>query len=53
MENEARWMIRNRLTDRDQVPNFLDYFSPETLARVDPKAVRMVIPKAGGTGGGR
>jgi ABC-type nitrate/sulfonate/bicarbonate transport system substrate-binding protein len=53
MENEARWMIRNRLTDREQIPNFLDYFSAGALARVNPKAMRIVIPEARGAGGGR
>ena len=47
MEDEARWVIKNRLTDRTQVPNYLDYFHAEALAKVDPKAVRLIIPKAG------
>ena len=25
MEDQARWMIGNQLTDRKQVPNYLDY----------------------------
>jgi hypothetical protein len=44
MEDEARWLIQNRLTDRTQVPNYLDYIYPEALREVNPKAVRMIIP---------
>jgi NitT/TauT family transport system substrate-binding protein len=48
MEGEARWLIRNRLTDRDKLPNFLDYFDAEALAQVAPEAMRLIIPKAEG-----
>jgi|WetSurMetagenome_2_1015567.scaffolds.fasta_scaffold07396_7 NitT/TauT family transport system substrate-binding protein len=45
MEDQARWMISNKLTDQTRLPDFLDYFSVEPLAKVDPKAVRMIIPQ--------
>jgi ABC-type nitrate/sulfonate/bicarbonate transport system substrate-binding protein len=44
MEDEARWMIENKLIQQRQVPNYLDYLYPEALWQVDPKAVRMIIP---------
>jgi NitT/TauT family transport system substrate-binding protein len=45
MEDEARWMIDSKLTDQTRLPYFLDYFDAAPLAKVDPKAVRMIIPK--------
>jgi len=45
MEDQARWMIDNKLTGQTRLPNFLDYIYAEPLARVDPKAVRITIPK--------
>jgi ABC-type nitrate/sulfonate/bicarbonate transport system substrate-binding protein len=44
MEDEARWMIQNRLTDKAQVPNYLDYLATEALGQVNPRAVRLVLP---------
>jgi NitT/TauT family transport system substrate-binding protein len=45
MEDQARWMINNKLTDQTRLPDFLDYFYVETLAKVNPKAVQVIIPK--------
>lgn len=45
MEDQARWMINNKLTDQTRLPNYLDYIDAEPLAKVDPKAVRIIIPK--------
>ena len=50
MEDEARWMIRNKLTDRAAVPDFLNYLYVEPLARAAPKAVQIFIPKGKGRG---
>jgi hypothetical protein len=44
MEDQARWMIQNRLTEQTKVPNYLDYIDPGPLLKADPKAVRLVIP---------
>lgn len=44
MEDQARWLIGNQLTDRKQVPNYLDYIDAEALLKIDPKAVRLIIP---------
>ena len=47
MEDEARWLIQNRLTTRTQVPDYLNYLYPEALLQVNPKAVRLVLPGPG------
>ena len=44
MEDEAAWMIQNRLTDQVKIPNFLDYLDPGPLLKASPKAVRLVLP---------
>jgi len=45
MEDQARWMIRNKLVQQIKMPDFLNYFQVEPLARVVPKAVQIIIPK--------
>jgi ABC-type nitrate/sulfonate/bicarbonate transport system substrate-binding protein len=45
MEDKARWMTNNKLTDQSRVPYFLDYIYAEPLAKADPQAVRIIIPK--------
>ena len=45
MEDQARWLMQNKLTEPTRLPDFLDYFSVDPLAKVDPKAVRLIIPK--------
>ncbi len=47
MEDQARWMMDNKLTGRVAMPDFLDYFAAEPLTRVDPKAMRVIIPQRG------
>jgi ABC-type nitrate/sulfonate/bicarbonate transport system substrate-binding protein len=42
MENQARWAIETRLTDKTQVPNFLPFFYPEGLGTVKPEAVSLI-----------
>jgi len=42
MEDEARWMIKNNLTDERQVPNFLDYIYEDALKAVKPEAVNII-----------
>ena len=39
LEDEARWAIRNRLTDATKVPNYLDYLHTDALKAVKPEAV--------------
>jgi len=47
MEDQAAWMIHNRLTDRTEIPDFLDYLDPGPLLEVKPRAVRLGIPGEG------
>jgi ABC-type nitrate/sulfonate/bicarbonate transport system substrate-binding protein len=43
LEDEAAWMIQNRLTDQAKIPNFLDYLDPRPLLKVNSKAVRLAL----------
>ena len=42
MEDEARWMISNKLTGEKQVPNFLDYIWDDGLKAIKPEAVNII-----------
>ena len=42
MEDEARWMIRNKLTSEETVPNFMDYVQEDTLKAISPHAVTII-----------
>ncbi len=42
MESEARWAIANNLTDKTEVPNYLDYFYFDALEAVNPEAVTII-----------
>ncbi len=42
MEDEARWMIKNKLTDEKTVPDFLTYIYFEGLKAVKPEAVNII-----------
>lgn len=39
LEDEARWAIRNKLTDATKVPNYLEYIYTDALKAVKPGAV--------------
>lgn len=42
MEDEARWMIHNNLTDVGKVPDFRDHFYLEGLKSVEPGSVNII-----------
>ncbi|MDQ5986693.1 MAG: NrtA/SsuA/CpmA family ABC transporter substrate-binding protein [Syntrophus sp. SKADARSKE-3] len=42
LEDEARWMIGNRLVTEKTVPDFLDYIYPDGLKAVKPDAVSII-----------
>jgi ABC-type nitrate/sulfonate/bicarbonate transport system substrate-binding protein len=42
MENEARWLINNHLTNQTVVPDFLEYVYLEGLNSVRPQSVRIM-----------
>ena len=41
-EDEARWMIKNKLTTEKTVPNFSDYIYEDALKPVKPEAVNII-----------
>ena len=42
MEDEARWMIANKLTTEKKVPDFLDYIDLDGLKAMKPEAVNII-----------
>ena len=42
LENEARWAIRNKLTDRKKIPNYLNFIYLDALEAVKPKGVTII-----------
>jgi NitT/TauT family transport system substrate-binding protein len=42
MEDQARWMIENRLTAEKNVPNFPEYIHEDSLEAVKPLAVNII-----------
>ncbi|MBI5583363.1 MAG: NrtA/SsuA/CpmA family ABC transporter substrate-binding protein [Deltaproteobacteria bacterium] len=42
LEDEARWMIQNKLTTEKKVPDFLEYIYLEGLKAVKPEAVSII-----------
>jgi ABC-type nitrate/sulfonate/bicarbonate transport system substrate-binding protein len=47
MEDEAAWMIKNGITDRKVIPDFMNYLDPGPLLKVNPQAVHLGIPGEG------
>ena len=42
MEDEARWSIKNHLTNTTEVPNYLDYIYFHALEEVKPEAITII-----------
>ncbi len=42
MEDQARWMIDNNLTDKTEVPNYLDYIYFDALDEVKPESIGII-----------
>lgn len=42
LEDEARWAIKNKLTDKTNVPNYLNYIYFDALTKVKPEAVTII-----------
>ncbi len=42
IEAEARWAIKNKLTDKTEVPNYLDYIYFDALEEVKPEAIGII-----------
>jgi len=41
-EDQARWRIKNKLTDATEVPNYLNYIYCDTLEAVKPEACTII-----------
>lgn len=41
LEDEARWATRNKMAEKTEIPNYLDYIYFKTLERVNPDAVKI------------
>ena len=42
LEEEARWAVKNRLTDKTEAPNFLDLIYSDAMEAVKPEAVTII-----------
>lgn len=42
LEDEARWAIKSKLTDKIEVPNYLDYIYMDALDEVKPEAIGII-----------
>jgi len=42
LEAETRWAMKNRLTDRIQMPNYLDFISLDNLLKVKPDSIGII-----------
>ena len=42
MEDEARWLIKNNLTNKKSIPLFLNYMNTTPLSRIEPTAVQFI-----------
>ena len=41
LEDEARWAMRNKLTDRTDMPDYLSFIHFDSLGEVKPEAIKM------------
>jgi len=41
-EDQARWRIKNKLTDKTEVPNYLDFIFMDVLEQIKPSAVTII-----------
>ena len=42
MENEASWLLRKKIYDQKEIPNFKDYIYFKALEKVKPKGIQIV-----------
>lgn len=42
IESEARWAVRNKLTDKTKIPNYLDFIYPDALKSLKPSAITII-----------
>ena len=42
LEDEARWAMKERLTDKKEIPNYLDFIFIDALEQAKPEAVTII-----------
>ncbi|HEA66683.1 MAG TPA: ABC transporter substrate-binding protein [Desulfobacterales bacterium] len=42
LEDQARWAMRNKVTDATDIPNYIDFIYPDALYSVQPEAVTII-----------
>jgi len=42
LEGEARWAMKEGLTDKKEVPNYLDFICVDALEQVKPETVTII-----------
>ncbi len=42
LEDQARWAVKNNLTEATEVPNYLDYIYMDALEEVNPEAITII-----------
>jgi NitT/TauT family transport system substrate-binding protein len=42
LENEARWAIRNKFTDKIKIPNYLNFIYLDAMEAVKPEGVTII-----------
>ncbi len=42
LENQAKWAIKNKLTDQTKIPNYLDFIYLDALATIRPEGVTII-----------
>ena len=42
LEDETRWAIKHKLTDKSVMPNYLDFIHSDSLKAIKPEAVRLI-----------
>ena len=42
MENEAKWLMKNRYIKDKKAPNYLDYIYLKALKSIKPKAIKII-----------
>jgi NitT/TauT family transport system substrate-binding protein len=42
LEDEARWAMKERLTDKKEIPNYLDFIFMDALEQAKPEAVTII-----------
>ncbi|MCP4346624.1 MAG: hypothetical protein GY795_14000 [Desulfobacterales bacterium] len=42
LENQARWAVRNKYTDKTTIPDYLDFIYVDELEKIKPNSVTII-----------